>query len=148
MPLKPFPLPSNGDPSFEAVEFSGNADRDMYPYTTFINHLFVYPLTLSFDSQKLFSRARNLALVMEIRDSDEEDAKAIPVITTFFLVHFYQLRKKKHVQSTIYFSFFFLNFSVSMVDRDKKYCSIIFRVQYCITIQILHGTKRSKFDYH
>lgn len=80
MPLKPFPLPSNGDPSFEAVEFSGNTDRDMYPYTTFINHLFVYPLTLSFDSQKLFSRARNLALVMEIRDSDEEDAKAIPVI--------------------------------------------------------------------
>lgn len=111
MPLKPFPLPSNGDPSFEIAEFSGNSsefysqmefffivfslntrfcfllysDRDMYPYTTFANHLFVYPLTLSFDSQKLFSRARNLAMVMEVRESDEEGAKAIPVIKTIYL---------------------------------------------------------------
>lgn len=80
MPLKPFPLPSNNEPSFEIIEFSGNADREMYPYTTFANHLFVYPLMLTFDSQKLFSRARNLAMVMEIRDSDEDGAKPIPVI--------------------------------------------------------------------
>lgn len=79
MPLKPFPLPSNSEPSFEINEFSGNADREMYPYTTFVNHLFVYPLMLTFDSQKLFSRARNLALVMEIRDSDEDGAKPVPV---------------------------------------------------------------------
>lgn len=67
--------------------FAFSLDRDMYPYTTFANHLFVYPLTLSFDSQKLFSRARNLALVMEIRESDDEGAKAIPVIqyTLLFL---------------------------------------------------------------
>lgn len=80
MPLKPFPMPPPScEPSFEIAEFSANSDRDMYPYTTFVNHLFIYPQSLSFDSQKLFSRARNIALTIEVRDSDADDAKAIPV---------------------------------------------------------------------
>lgn len=80
MPLKPFPMPPAAEPSFEIAEFAANSDRDMYPYTTFVNHLFIYPQSLSFDSQKLFSRARNVALTIEVRDSDAEGAKSIPVI--------------------------------------------------------------------
>lgn len=82
MPLKPFPMPPIAEPSFEIAEFAANSDRDMYPFTTFVNHLFIYPQSLSFDSQKLFSRARNVALTIEVRDSDAEGAKSIPVIST------------------------------------------------------------------
>lgn len=64
----------------EITEFlGGTVERDVYPFTTFINHLFVYPLTLNFDSQKLFSRARNLAVVIELRDTDGEGAQPLPV---------------------------------------------------------------------
>lgn len=81
MPLKAFPIPPvAAGPSLEIAEFSVNLDRDMYPYTTFVNHLFIYPQSLSFDSQKLFSRARNVAVTIEIRESDAENAKSIPVI--------------------------------------------------------------------
>lgn len=74
-------MPPTVEPSLEIAEFSANLERDMYPYTTFVNHLFMYPQSLSFDSQKLFSRARNLALTIEVRDSDAEGAKSIPVIS-------------------------------------------------------------------
>lgn len=80
MPLKPFPMPPTSEPSYEIAEFSVNLDRDMYPYTTFVNHLFIYPQSLQFDSQKLFSRARNVAVTIEVRESDAEGAKSIPVI--------------------------------------------------------------------
>lgn len=80
MPLKPFPMPPTSEPSYEIAEFSVNLDRDMYPYTTFVNHLFIYPQSLQFDSQKLFSRARNVAVTIEVRESDTEGAKSIPVI--------------------------------------------------------------------
>lgn len=79
MPLKPFPVPPVAEPTFEITEFLGTNDRDVYPYTTFRNHLFVYPLTLNFDSQKLFSRARNIAVVVELRESDAEGSKPLPV---------------------------------------------------------------------
>ena len=79
-PLKPFPLPPIKEPSFEISEFLGNSDRDIYPFTTFVNHLYVYPIALSFDSQKLFSRARNITVIIELRDSDGDDSKALKVL--------------------------------------------------------------------
>lgn len=80
MPLKPFPMPPPGPPSLEVTEFTCTPDRDLHPFTTFVNHLFLYPLCLSFDSQKLFSRARNIAVLIELRDSDNDAAKPIPCI--------------------------------------------------------------------
>ena len=93
MPLKPFPMPPNAEPSFETAEFSANLERDMYPYTTYVHHLFIYPQSLSFDSQKLFSRARNVALTIEVRDSDADGAKSIPVI---FITSFCFLMPRHH----------------------------------------------------
>lgn len=78
-PLKPFPLPPIEEPTVEITEFSGNSERDIYPFTTFVNHLFVYPISLAFESQKIFSRARNIAVLIELRDSDAEGAKPIEV---------------------------------------------------------------------
>ncbi|XP_050306735.1 dedicator of cytokinesis protein 9 isoform X2 [Anthonomus grandis grandis] len=79
-PLKPFPLPPINEPSFEITEFEGLSEKELNPYTTFLNHLYVYPLSLNFDTQKIFTRARNIACVVEVRDSDNEEAKAIPCI--------------------------------------------------------------------
>lgn len=75
-------MPPIVEPTFEITEFSGTSERDIHPYTTFINHLFIYPLTLNFDSQKLFSRARNIAVLIELRDSDAEGTKPITVYYT------------------------------------------------------------------
>ncbi|KAG5887181.1 hypothetical protein JTB14_028984 [Gonioctena quinquepunctata] len=75
-PLKPFPIP----PTIEIAELEGLSDKDINPYTTFINHLYVYPLCLNFDTQKTFSRARNIACVIELRDSDNEEAKGLQCI--------------------------------------------------------------------
>lgn len=81
-PLKQFPIPPTSEPTIEITEFEGNSERDVHPYTTFINHLYVYPQSLSFDTQKVFTRARNIACIVELRDSDSEGAKALPVIIT------------------------------------------------------------------
>lgn len=72
-------MPPTNDPSFELTEFVGTTERDVHPFTTFINHLFIYPLVLNFDSQKIFSRARNIAVIIELRDSDAEGAKPLSV---------------------------------------------------------------------
>lgn len=79
-PLRPFPIPPKAEPTIEVTEFTGTNERDVYPFTTFVNHLFVYPLMLSFDSQKIFSRARNIAVVVELRDSDGEKSKPLECI--------------------------------------------------------------------
>ncbi|XP_028129258.2 dedicator of cytokinesis protein 9 [Diabrotica virgifera virgifera] len=79
-PLKPFPLPPTSEPTIELAELEGLSDKDINPYTTFLNHLYVYPLNLNFDTQKTFARARNIACVIELRDSDNEEAKGLPCI--------------------------------------------------------------------
>lgn len=78
-PLKPFPVPPASEPTIEVTEFQGLIEKDVNPYTTFINHLYVYPLQLNFDTQKTFTRARNIACVVEVRESDSEDAESLQV---------------------------------------------------------------------
>ncbi|ERL87077.1 hypothetical protein D910_04478 [Dendroctonus ponderosae] len=79
-PLKPFPLPPTNQPTFEITEFEGQSEKDVHPYTTFVNHMYVYPHSLNFDTQKIFTRARNIACVVEVRDSDNEEAQGLPCI--------------------------------------------------------------------
>nr|CAD7259038.1 unnamed protein product [Timema shepardi] len=76
-PLKEFPVPPKNEPTWELMEFEGDSEKDVHPYTTYVNHLYVYPRSLSFDTQKTFTRARNLACVVELRASDEEGAHAL-----------------------------------------------------------------------
>ncbi|XP_063703194.1 dedicator of cytokinesis protein 9 isoform X3 [Culicoides brevitarsis] len=79
-PIKPFPMPVATEPSIEVSEFLSSSDKDVYPFTTFVNHLYIYPLSLNFENQKLFSRARNIAVQIELRESDSEEATALPCI--------------------------------------------------------------------
>jgi len=78
-PLKPFPLPPVNEPTVEVMEFEGVSEKDVHPYTTFLNHLYVYPQSLSFDTQRSFTRARNIACVVELRDSDCEGVQPLCV---------------------------------------------------------------------
>lgn len=78
-PLKPFPVPPTSDPTIEITEFEGSSEKEVHPYTTFVNHLYVYPFCLNFDTQKTFTRARNIACVIEVRNSDNEEAQGIQV---------------------------------------------------------------------
>ena len=103
--IKPFPSPPIDEPTLEVAEFPGSSERDLSPYVTFLNHLYIYPLSLSFESQKIFSRARNIAVTVEVRNSDEIDAKPLEVSLrntkmkisyhyNLFLVHLSTTRSK------------------------------------------------------
>lgn len=88
MPIKPFTLPPVESPTLEITEFSGNSEREIHPYAVFMNHLYVYPISLNFETQKIFSRARNIALTIELRNSDMADAKPIEVINALYNLKF------------------------------------------------------------
>jgi dedicator of cytokinesis protein 9/10/11 len=77
--IKPFSNPPQEESTFEIAEFQGSSERDLHPYTTFLNHLYVYPISLSFESQKIFSRARNIAVTVEVRVSDDLESKPLEV---------------------------------------------------------------------
>uniref|UniRef100_A0A914CQ09 Uncharacterized protein n=1 Tax=Acrobeloides nanus TaxID=290746 RepID=A0A914CQ09_9BILA len=60
LPLRPWsaPMDSPIPPAFELQHFG---DSIQEPYSDFVNLLYVYPMSLSYGSQKVFSRARNIA---------------------------------------------------------------------------------------
>lgn len=59
MPVRPWNAASDSLVSacFEAQSFN---DFVSEPHTSFFNLLYVYPLTLKYDSQKTFNKARNI----------------------------------------------------------------------------------------
>lgn len=80
-PLRPFPIPPKEPVTIEVTEFFGSNEKDAYPFSAFVNHLYIYPLMLNFDSQKLFPRrARNIVVTIELRDSDGDKAKPLECI--------------------------------------------------------------------
>ena len=82
LPVIPFQDPPsfNNPPVLEVEEFVLESADCAYPHTTFNNHLYIYPRNLKYDSQKNFTKARNITCVVEVRDSDDEGAKALKVI--------------------------------------------------------------------
>uniref|UniRef100_A0A8C1NIX6 Dedicator of cytokinesis 9 n=1 Tax=Cyprinus carpio TaxID=7962 RepID=A0A8C1NIX6_CYPCA len=65
---------------FEVEEFVPSIAKCSQPFTIYNNHLYVYPRHLRYDNQKSFTKARNIALCLEFRDSDEEDALPLKCI--------------------------------------------------------------------
>lgn len=75
--VKPFPIPPiRNHPIIEIAELYPDAQ----PYTAYINHLYVYPLSLSFDTQKNVPRARNISCMIQMFDSDDVNSKPIKVV--------------------------------------------------------------------
>uniref|UniRef100_A0A452VLW6 Dedicator of cytokinesis 9 n=1 Tax=Ursus maritimus TaxID=29073 RepID=A0A452VLW6_URSMA len=80
IPMKQFETCSKTPITFEVEEFVPCIPRHTQPYTIYNNHLYVYPKYLKYDSQKSFAKARNIAICIEFKDSDEEDSQPLKCI--------------------------------------------------------------------
>ncbi|PVD19166.1 hypothetical protein C0Q70_21731 [Pomacea canaliculata] len=74
VPVKPFADPPGCELSIEVEEFVSEKASLCSTFDYFLNNLYVYPLSLKYDNQKLFAKARNIACCIELRDSDDERA--------------------------------------------------------------------------
>ncbi|KAE8584717.1 hypothetical protein XENTR_v10021082 [Xenopus tropicalis] len=79
VPIKPYNTESPGI-AVEVEEFVPEITKYCYPFTSYKNHFYVYPLHLKYDNQKTFAKARNIAVLIEFRDSDEPDCQALKCI--------------------------------------------------------------------
>ncbi|XP_055085020.1 dedicator of cytokinesis protein 11 isoform X2 [Periophthalmus magnuspinnatus] len=79
IPVKPFE-DSCERVSVEVEEFLPEEAKYNCPFTTYKNQLYVYPLQLKYDNQKTFTKARNIAVCIQFRDSDEEGATPLKCI--------------------------------------------------------------------
>uniref|UniRef100_A0A8C2YEB9 Dedicator of cytokinesis 11 n=1 Tax=Coturnix japonica TaxID=93934 RepID=A0A8C2YEB9_COTJA len=79
IPIKPFEK-SCENIAVEVEELVPEVAKYCYPFTVYKNHLYVYPLHLKYENQKVFAKARNIAVCIEFRDSDEADARPLKCI--------------------------------------------------------------------
>uniref|UniRef100_A0A3P9AG07 Dedicator of cytokinesis 11 n=1 Tax=Esox lucius TaxID=8010 RepID=A0A3P9AG07_ESOLU len=79
IPVKPFEEDCERV-SVEMEEFLPEEAKYNYPFTAYKNHLYIYPLQLKYDNQKTFTKARNIAVCVQFRDSDEEGAAPLKCI--------------------------------------------------------------------
>nr|XP_019612446.1 PREDICTED: dedicator of cytokinesis protein 9 isoform X11 [Rhinolophus sinicus] len=80
IPMKQFETCAKTPVTFEVEEFVPCIPKHTQPYTIYNNHLYVYPKYLKYDSQKTFAKARNIAICIEFKDSDEEDSQPLKCI--------------------------------------------------------------------
>ncbi|XP_052471934.1 dedicator of cytokinesis protein 10 isoform X1 [Carassius gibelio] len=78
--LKPFEDCALHAPTVEVDEFLQDSSKFAQPYRVYKNHIYIYPKHLKYDSQKSFTKARNIAVYVEFRSSDEEHAKPLKCI--------------------------------------------------------------------
>ena len=50
-------------PAVEIEEFSQAFPEAAHPYTSYVNNLYVYPLSLNYSNQKVFSKVSNLLVI-------------------------------------------------------------------------------------
>ncbi|XP_057710343.1 dedicator of cytokinesis protein 11 isoform X1 [Corythoichthys intestinalis] len=79
VPVKPFEETCERV-SVEVEEFLPEEAKYNYPFTTYKHQLYVYPLQLKYDNQKSFTKARNIAVCIQFRESDEEGATSLKCI--------------------------------------------------------------------
>uniref|UniRef100_A0A8C0H9J8 Dedicator of cytokinesis 9 n=1 Tax=Chelonoidis abingdonii TaxID=106734 RepID=A0A8C0H9J8_CHEAB len=80
IPMKQFENSTKTVVTFEVEEFVPCIPKHSQPFTIYNNHLYVYPKHLKYDSQKSFAKARNIAVCIEFKDSDEEDSQPLKCI--------------------------------------------------------------------
>lgn len=78
MPLRPWNVPSDSlvSPCFEVQSFG---DAVIEPHTSLVNLLYVYPLSLKYDSQKTFGKARNIACTVKFITASSRGGDGIKV---------------------------------------------------------------------
>uniref|UniRef100_A0A671P1C6 Dedicator of cytokinesis protein 11-like n=1 Tax=Sinocyclocheilus anshuiensis TaxID=1608454 RepID=A0A671P1C6_9TELE len=79
IPVKPFEEQCERV-SVEVEEFVPQEARYNHPFTIYKNHLYIYPHQLKYDNQKTFAKARNIAICVQFKDSDDEGAVPLKCI--------------------------------------------------------------------
>ncbi|XP_050819926.1 dedicator of cytokinesis protein 10 isoform X8 [Gopherus flavomarginatus] len=80
IPIKPFYNTEEHQPTVEVEEFIQESTKYSRPYRVYKNQIYIYPKHLKYDSQKCFSKARNITVCIEVKSSDEEGAKPMKCI--------------------------------------------------------------------
>ncbi|GLD64791.1 dedicator of cytokinesis protein 9-like isoform X2 [Lates japonicus] len=80
IPVRNFEGNGPGSALLEVEEFVPCIAKCSQPFTIYKNHLYVYPKHLKYDGQKSFAKARNIAVCIEFKDSDEDEAQPLKCI--------------------------------------------------------------------
>uniref|UniRef100_A0A5F7ZRP4 Dedicator of cytokinesis 10 n=1 Tax=Macaca mulatta TaxID=9544 RepID=A0A5F7ZRP4_MACMU len=80
IPVKPFNMMAQTEPTVEVEEFVYDSTKYCRPYRVYKNQIYVYPRHLKYDSQKCFNKARNITVCIEFKNSDEESAMPLKCI--------------------------------------------------------------------
>ncbi|XP_038157914.1 dedicator of cytokinesis protein 9-like isoform X3 [Cyprinodon tularosa] len=80
IPVRNFEQNGPGSALLEVEEFVPCIAKCAQPFTIYKNHLYVYPKHLKYDGQKSFAKARNIAVCVEFKDSDEDEAQPLKCI--------------------------------------------------------------------
>uniref|UniRef100_A0A671Z253 Dedicator of cytokinesis 9b n=1 Tax=Sparus aurata TaxID=8175 RepID=A0A671Z253_SPAAU len=80
IPVRNFEGNRPGSALLEVEEFVPCIAKCSQPFTIYKNHLYVYPKHLKYDGQKSFAKARNIAVCIEFKDSDEDEAQPLKCI--------------------------------------------------------------------
>ncbi|XP_045415052.1 dedicator of cytokinesis protein 10 isoform X6 [Lemur catta] len=80
IPVKPFNVMAQPEPTVEVEEFVYDSSKYCRPYRVYKNQIYIYPKHLKYDSQKCFNKARNITVCIEFKNSDEEGAKPVKCI--------------------------------------------------------------------
>ncbi|XP_077439207.1 dedicator of cytokinesis protein 9-like isoform X1 [Vanacampus margaritifer] len=80
IPLRNFEVNGSNSVALEVEEFVPSIAKCSQPFTIYKNHLYVYPKHLKYDGQKSFAKARNIAVCIEFKDSDKEEAQPLRCI--------------------------------------------------------------------
>ncbi|XP_014914811.1 dedicator of cytokinesis protein 9-like isoform X3 [Poecilia latipinna] len=80
IPVRNFEQTGSGTSLLEVEEFVPCIAKCAQPFTIYKNHLYVYPKHLKYDGQKSFAKARNIAVCVEFKDSDEDEAQPLKCI--------------------------------------------------------------------
>ncbi|CAL1598352.1 unnamed protein product [Knipowitschia caucasica] len=80
IPVRTFEGNGPSSALLEVEEFVPCIAKCSQPYTIYKNHLYVYPKHLKYDGQKSFAKARNVAVCIEFKDADEDEAQPLKCI--------------------------------------------------------------------
>ncbi|XP_023185269.1 dedicator of cytokinesis protein 9-like isoform X3 [Xiphophorus maculatus] len=80
IPVRNFEQNGSGSALLEVEEFVPCIAKCAQPFTIYKNHLYVYPKHLKYDGQKSFAKARNIAVCVEFKDSDDDEAQQLKCI--------------------------------------------------------------------
>ena len=99
LPVKPFDDKQRIQPTVEVQEFIPSIPEAVHPYMVYTNNLYVYPLSLNFNSQKFYSKVSD-ATVYRCKRAPNENGDFDQVFVAIIII--------------------IINIDVQKINRDNK----------------------------